>query len=59
VFSLLLVYILTLFVSPEAIPAVGPAVIIGIVGAAGLHQGANVADHVAKGKYYRPELDGK
>jgi hypothetical protein len=45
--------------APDALSAVGPAVIMGIVGACGFFQGANVADGWQKSKYYRTELDGR
>jgi hypothetical protein len=57
--SLLGIYGFTLVLAPEAITAVGPAVILGIVGACGFYQGTNVADNWQRSKYYRPSLDGR
>jgi hypothetical protein len=54
--SLLLVYFVTLFVDPGALQAIGPAVVMGIVGACGFYQGANVADNWQRSKYFREEL---
>ncbi|MDR3341803.1 MAG: hypothetical protein LBT14_03265 [Treponema sp.] len=55
--SLLSVYFATLAMAPDALTAIGPAVIMGIVGACGFFQGANVADNWQRGKHYRQELD--
>jgi hypothetical protein len=55
--SLLSVYAATLFLAPDAVGAIGPAVILGIVGACGFHQGTNVADNWQRSKYYKNELD--
>jgi hypothetical protein len=55
--SLLLIYFATLAMAAEAVPAVGPAVILGIVGACGFYQGSNVADNWQRSKYYQPALD--
>jgi hypothetical protein len=55
--SFLLIYFATLAVAPEAIAAIGPAVIMGIVGACGFYQGTNVADNWQRAKYYQRELD--
>jgi hypothetical protein len=57
--SILGIYAATLFMAPEALPAIGPAVIAGIVGACGFYQGTNVADNWQRARYYRPELDEK
>jgi hypothetical protein len=54
--SLLLVYFVTLFVDPGALQAIGPAVVMGIVGACGFYQGTNVADNWQRSKYFRGEL---
>jgi hypothetical protein len=55
--SLLGIYGFTLALAPETITAVGPAVILGIVGACGFYQGANVADNWQRSKYYQSALD--
>jgi hypothetical protein len=55
--SLLGIYAFTLIYAPEALPAIGPSVILGIVGACGFYQGANVADNWQRSKYYQPELN--
>jgi hypothetical protein len=57
IISLLGVYFSTLGIAPDAILAVGPAVIAGIVGACGFYQGTNVADNWQRSRHYRPELD--
>ena len=57
VISLLGIYYSTLFIAPESITAIGPAVIAGIVGACGSFFGANVADNWQRSKYYQPALD--
>jgi hypothetical protein len=54
---LLGIYAATLALAPEAIPAIGPAVIAGIVSAGGLFQGAAVAENWQRSKYYKKELD--
>jgi hypothetical protein len=56
IISLLLVYFATLLIAPGALQAIGPAVVMGIVGACGFYQGANVADNWQRSKYYREEL---
>jgi hypothetical protein len=55
--SLLGIYAFTLAVAPETLPAIGPSVVAGIVGACGFFQGANVADNWQRSKYYQPELN--
>ena len=55
--SLLGIYGFTLALAPEAVTAIGPAVVAGIVGACGFFQGANVADNWQRSKYYQPALD--
>ncbi|MDR0586032.1 MAG: hypothetical protein LBG26_02210 [Treponema sp.] len=55
--SLLGIYGFTLGLAPEAVTAIGPAVVAGIVGACGFFQGANVADNWQRSKYYQPALD--
>jgi hypothetical protein len=55
--SLLGIYGFTLALAPEAITAIGPAVIAGILGACGFFQGTAVADNWQRSKYYQPELD--
>jgi hypothetical protein len=57
VLSLLGIYFVTLAVVPDTLAAIGPAVIVGIVGAGGFSQGSIVADNWQRSKYYRPELD--
>jgi hypothetical protein len=59
VLSLLGIYFITLAAAPVSIPAIGPAVIAGIVGACGFSLGSNVADNWQRSKYYQPELDRK
>jgi hypothetical protein len=55
--SLLLIYFATLAIAPDTITVIGPAVIMGIVGACGFYQSTNVADNWQRSKYYQPELD--
>jgi hypothetical protein len=55
--SLLGIYFVTLAVAPDTLAAIGPAVIVGIVGAGGFSQGSIVADNWQRSKYYRAELD--
>lgn len=55
--SLDLIYFVTAFAAPSALPVVGPAIILAITAAGGLYQAANTADNALKGKFYRPELD--
>jgi hypothetical protein len=55
--SLLGIYFFTLIYAPDAVSAIGPAVVAGIVGACGFYQGANVADNWQRSKYYQPELN--
>jgi NhaP-type Na+/H+ or K+/H+ antiporter len=57
--SLLVIYFVTLFVAEELAGVIGPAVVMGIVGACGFYQGTNVADSWQKAKYYQPALDRK
>jgi hypothetical protein len=57
IITLIGIFVLTLFLVPEALPAIGPAVIAGIVGACGFYQGTNVADNWQRAKYYQPVLD--
>ena len=54
--SLLAIYGATLILAPDAISAIGPSVVLGIVGAGGFSLGANVADNWQRSKYYQPEL---
>jgi hypothetical protein len=54
---LMAIYGSTLAVAPDALTAIGPAVVAGIVGACGFYQGANVADNWQRSRHYRPELD--
>jgi hypothetical protein len=57
--SLLGIYGFTLALAPESIPAIGPAIIAGIVGACGFFQGTAVADNWQRSKYYQSALDNK
>ena len=57
ILSLLGIYGFTLALAPESIPAIGPAVVGGIVMACGFSLGTNVADNWQRSKYYRPALD--
>jgi hypothetical protein len=57
IISLLGIYFTTLFIAPAAVTAIGPAVIMGIMGACGFSLGANVADNWQRSKYYQPDLD--
>jgi hypothetical protein len=61
VVSLLGIYFITLALAlaPETIPAIGPAVIGGILMACGFSLGSSVADNWQRSKYYQPELDRK
>ncbi|QQO10090.1 hypothetical protein [Breznakiella homolactica] len=55
--SLIGLYLITLFISPEVAKVIGPIIVGGIVAAGLGYQGTNVADNAFKGKYYREELD--
>jgi hypothetical protein len=55
--SLLGIYGSTLALAPDAITAIGPSVVAGIVGAGGFFFGTNVADNWQRSKYYQPQLD--
>lgn len=55
--SLLGIYGATLVLAPDAVGAIGPSVVMGIVGASGSFLGANVADNWQRSKYYQPALD--
>jgi hypothetical protein len=57
--SLLAMYFLTLVLEPDAAAAIGPSVVMGLVGAGGFSMGSNVADNWQRSKYYRSELDEK
>jgi hypothetical protein len=57
IITLVGIFILTLFLAPDALTVIGPAVIAGIVGACGFHQGTNVADNWQRSKYYQSALD--
>jgi hypothetical protein len=57
VVSLLGVYFVTLFVAGELAGVIGPAVVMGLVGACGFYQGTNVADNWQRSKYYQSALD--
>jgi hypothetical protein len=57
--SLLSIYFVTLFVARELAGEIGPAVVMGVVGACGFYQGTNVADNWQRAKYYNPALDKK
>jgi hypothetical protein len=57
IISLLGIYFSTLVIAPDALAAIGPAVVAVIVGACGFYQGANVAGNWQRSKYYRSELD--
>jgi hypothetical protein len=59
IISLLGIYGFTLALAPESIPAIGPAVVGGILGACGFFQGTAVADNWQRSKYYQAELDRK
>jgi hypothetical protein len=59
IISLLGIYASTLVFAPAAITAIGPAVIMGILGACGFSVGANVADNWQRSKYYQSALDRK
>ena len=43
-------------VAPGDLAGAMPAILAALVGAAGLYQGANVADNYTRSKHYRPEL---
>ena len=55
--SLLGIFFSTLFLVPETLTVIGPAVVAGIVGACGFSLGTNVADNWQRSKYYQPALD--
>jgi hypothetical protein len=57
--SLLGIFSATLLMAPDSLASIGPAVVVGIVGACGFYQGTNVADNRQRSKYYRPEMDGR
>jgi hypothetical protein len=50
-------FVSTLLLAPEALTVIGPAVVAGILGACGFHQGSSVADNWQRSKYYQPELN--
>ena len=54
-----MIYGATLVLAPDAIGAIGPSVVMGIVGAFGFFLGTNVADNWQRSKYYQPALDRK
>ena len=54
--SLLGIYGATLALVPDAAGALGPSVVMGIVGTCGFYQGTNVADNWQRAKYYQPAL---
>ena len=55
--SLLGIFASTLFLAPEAVTVIGPAVVAGIVGACGFSLGTNVADNWQRSRYYQSALD--
>ena len=55
--SLLGIFFSTLFLAPETLTVIGPAVVAGIVGACGFSLGTGVADNWQRSKYYQPALD--
>jgi hypothetical protein len=59
IITLVGIYGFTLALAPEALAAIGPAVIAGVVSACGFFQGTGVADNWQRSKYYRSELDRK
>jgi hypothetical protein len=54
---LVALFVFTAWQAPEALPSIGPTIIIMIGTVTVGYQGANVADNAMKGKHYRPELD--
>ena len=54
--DLTVLFIFTALFAKEALPTIGPFIILSIAGACFGYQVANVADNALKGKYYRPEL---
>jgi len=55
--ALMVIYVITALCAPEAIPAIGPTVIVMIVGNAATYIGGNVFYAFQRSKYYRAELD--
>jgi glucokinase len=55
--AIIALYALTLFKAPEILSSVGGTMILAIAAAGGVFTAGNVADKVAKGKFYRKELD--
>lgn len=49
-------YIFTALVTPDALPAVGPSIVLAIAFATVGYQGTNVADNWQRSKYYEPRL---
>jgi hypothetical protein len=45
--------------APDSLESIIPGMALAIVGLVGAFAGFNVADKVATGKYYRPEMEGK
>ena len=50
-------YLVTLFVSPQALEVVGGPIVYAISFATVGYIGGNVADNAVKGRFYRQELD--
>lgn len=55
--SFLSMFAAILFVSPEQMSVVGPAIVAGITGLTVGYIAGNVADNGVKGAHYRAELD--
>lgn len=54
---LILLFGITAFRAPEALPGIGQTIVLSIMGLVGIYTGGNVADNALKGKFYRTELD--
>ena len=57
--TLTLMYFVTLLTSIDAAVAIGPGVVLGIVGVTTAYIGGNVADNGVKGRFYNEALKGE
>ena len=53
---LISLYIFTALVTPDALPSVGPTIVLAIAFSTVGYQGANVMDNWQRSKYYEPRL---
>lgn len=57
--TLTLLFGITAAFVPSALTIIGPAIVWAVPALVVSFSGSNVADNWTKGKYYRPELEGK